>query len=79
MSSYPTFRSRVDAVRQRAGGYGLVRPVQGRLVAGVLAGLARRFRVSPGLIRILFVISILLPGPQVLAYICLWIIMPSER
>jgi phage shock protein C len=57
---------------------GLVRPRQGRIVAGVLAGLARRFGVSPALVRVLFVLSILLPGPQILAYIALWILMPSE-
>ena len=57
---------------------GLVRPRQGRIVAGVLAGVARRFGVSVALVRALFVLSILLPGPQILAYIALWILMPSE-
>jgi len=57
---------------------GLVRPRQGRVVAGVLVGLANRFGVSPGAARILFVLSMLLPGPQILAYIALWILMPSE-
>jgi phage shock protein PspC (stress-responsive transcriptional regulator) len=57
---------------------GLVRPRQGRVVAGVLVGLANRFGVSPGVARLLFVLSMLLPGPQILAYIALWILMPSE-
>jgi phage shock protein PspC (stress-responsive transcriptional regulator) len=56
----------------------LVRPRQGRIVAGVLAGVARRFGVSSALVRVLFVLSMLLPGPQILAYIALWILMPSE-
>jgi phage shock protein PspC (stress-responsive transcriptional regulator) len=55
----------------------LVRP-QRRIVAGVCAGLARRFGVSPTLVRILFVASLLLPGPQILVYLALWVIMPSE-
>jgi phage shock protein PspC (stress-responsive transcriptional regulator) len=55
----------------------LVRP-QRRIVAGVCAGLARRFGVSPTLVRILFVVSLLLPGPQILVYLALWVIMPSE-
>jgi phage shock protein PspC (stress-responsive transcriptional regulator) len=65
-------------VKQRMAGRGLIRPRQGRIVAGVLAGLANRFGVSPGVARLLFVLSIILPGPQVLAYVVLWILMPSE-
>ncbi|PZU43417.1 MAG: hypothetical protein DI571_08990 [Arsenicicoccus sp.] len=34
--------------------------------------------MSAGMVRILFVLSMLLPGPQVLAYIVLWILMPAE-
>jgi phage shock protein PspC (stress-responsive transcriptional regulator) len=34
--------------------------------------------MSPTLVRVLFVLSCLLPGPQVLLYIALWIIVPSE-
>jgi len=56
----------------------LTRPRRGRLLAGVCAGLARRFGVAPSLVRILFVISCVLPGPQVLAYVALWILMPEE-
>ena len=55
----------------------LVRP-RDRMIAGVCAGLARRFGISPTVVRLLFVLSILLPGPQFLIYIVLWIIMPSE-
>ncbi len=55
----------------------LVRPRR-RVIAGVCAGLARRFDVSPTLVRVLFVASCLLPGPQVLLYVALWIILPSE-
>jgi phage shock protein PspC (stress-responsive transcriptional regulator) len=56
----------------------LVRPRDNRWIAGVCSGLARRFGLSPGLVRLLFVLSCLLPGPQVLVYIALWIIMPNE-
>lgn len=55
-----------------------MRPRRGRLLAGVAAGLARRFDVSPTLVRVVFVASLLLPGPQVLLYLGLWIIMPTE-
>jgi phage shock protein PspC (stress-responsive transcriptional regulator) len=57
----------------------LVRPQRGRLVAGVCAGLARRFDMSPTAVRVLFVLSMLLPGPQILLYLALWIILPPER
>ncbi|WP_329106712.1 PspC domain-containing protein [Micromonospora sp. NBC_01699] len=56
----------------------LARPRDGRMIAGVCAGLARRFGLSTGLVRLLFVLSVILPGPQVLLYIALWIILPNE-
>jgi phage shock protein C len=57
----------------------LTRPTEGRIIAGVCAGLARRFGWSVFLVRLLFVLSIVIPGSQVLVYIILWILMPSER
>ena len=57
----------------------LVRPRRGKILAGVCAAVARRFDVSPTLVRVLFVLSLFLPGPQILAYLVLWIVVPSER
>ncbi len=48
------------------------------MVGGVCAGLAQRFDVSPLVVRTLFVVSCVLPGPQFLIYIGLWLIIPSE-
>ena len=56
----------------------LVRPREGRMIAGVCAGIADRLGVSRTLVRLAFVLSIVLPGPQVLLYVLLWIVMPSE-
>ncbi len=56
----------------------LVRPRDNRVIAGVCLGLARRFGWDPTLVRTLFVLSFLLPGPQVLIYVALWVIMPDE-
>jgi phage shock protein PspC (stress-responsive transcriptional regulator) len=56
----------------------LVRPRDNRWIAGVCSGLAYRFGLPPMLVRVLFVLSCLLPGPQVLVYILLWILMPGE-
>lgn len=58
---------------------GLYRPREGRMIGGVCAGLARRFGLGTGTVRLLAVISCLLPGPQFLIYIALWIVMPSEE
>ncbi len=56
----------------------LVRPRQGRMRAGVCAGLAQRFGMSAGMVRLLFLLSLLLPGTQVIIYLILWILMPDE-
>lgn len=56
----------------------LARPRDNRMIAGVCAGLARRFGMSAGMMRLLFVLSVLLPGPQVIIYLALWIVMPNE-
>ena len=57
----------------------LVRPRQGRMIAGVCAGLGQRFGMSAGMVRLLFLLSLLLPGTQVIIYLILWILMPSEE
>jgi phage shock protein PspC (stress-responsive transcriptional regulator) len=58
---------------------GLVRPREGRVIAGVCAGLGRRFGIAPWPARILFVLVLfILPGSQILIYPLLWWLMPSE-
>jgi phage shock protein PspC (stress-responsive transcriptional regulator) len=56
----------------------LSRPRDDRWIAGVCSGLARRFGLSSGTMRLIFVVSCLLPGPQFLAYLALWIFLPNE-
>ncbi|MGA8211741.1 MAG: PspC domain-containing protein [Nocardioidaceae bacterium] len=55
----------------------LVRPRR-RVIAGVCAGLAQRYGWSPTVVRVVFVLSTVLPGPQFLVYLVLWVIMPNE-
>lgn len=58
---------------------GLVRPREGRVLAGVCAGLGRRFGLSPWVSRLLFVlILMIIPGSQIIVYPILWVLMPSE-
>ena len=56
----------------------LVRPRNGRWIAGVCAGIADRFGLSRTVVRLLFVLSVILPGPQIVIYALLWILIPSE-
>ena len=56
----------------------LTRPQQGKVIAGVCAGLAQRFGWNANVVRLLFLLSCLLPGPQFLIYIVLWAFIPSE-
>ncbi len=58
---------------------GLYRPRHGGLLGGVCAGLARRFGISATMMRLIFVISIIIPGSQVLIYLLLWLLMPKEQ
>ena len=67
-------------VRESMAGQGLVRPEQGRVLAGVCAGLARRFGIDPWLTRVLFVVGlVVLPGSPLVIYPVLWLLMPEER
>ena len=59
---------------------GLIRPREGRVLGGVLAGLGRRFGLGPWTTRLLFVLVLMvLPGSQILIYPVLWVLMPSEE
>jgi phage shock protein PspC (stress-responsive transcriptional regulator) len=57
----------------------LVRPRNGRVIAGVCAAIADRFGIARTLVRLAFVLSIVLPGPQIVVYLLLWILIPSEK
>ncbi|MHA7264353.1 PspC domain-containing protein [Arthrobacter sp. TMN-37] len=55
----------------------LVRPRNGKVIAGVCAALAARFGISRTLVRLLFVIFGLV-GAGEIAYIILWIVIPKS-
>ena len=59
------------------GGQGLVRPRQGRMIAGVCAGLARRYAMPVFLVRVLMVAAGL-AGVGVVAYPVAWVLIPNE-
>jgi len=57
----------------------LARDTSNQVIAGVCSGIARRMGWSPTLVRVAFVVSIILPGPQVFLYLLLWMLLPADR
>ncbi|GGK18715.1 hypothetical protein GCM10010124_09150 [Pilimelia terevasa] len=57
--------------------HGLVRPVQGRYLAGVCAGIARTTRTDPVLWRVLLAVLGLF-GVGIAVYLVLWLVSPAE-
>ncbi len=69
----------MNDIHQSFRNQGLVRPRDGRVLGGVVAGLGRRFGINPWPARLLFVLVLMvIPGSQLLVYPVLWILMPSE-
>ena len=56
----------------------LTRDTSHAMVAGVCAGIARRYGLSRSGLRLAFVISCILPGPQFIAYLLLWVLIPAD-
>jgi phage shock protein PspC (stress-responsive transcriptional regulator) len=59
--------------------YRLTRDTRHAVVAGVCAGIARRYGLSRTGLRVAFVVSCVLPGPQFVAYLLLWVLIPADR
>ncbi|MCL4802890.1 MAG: PspC domain-containing protein [Anaerolineae bacterium] len=57
----------------------LTRVEDGRMVAGVCAGLAKYFGVDPTLVRIIFILLTIFAAGGVLIYLVLWLLMPMEQ
>ena len=58
--------------------YGLVRPMQGRFVAGVCAGLGRATRTDPVLWRVVLAVLVCFAGIGAVIYLALWVLTPEE-
>lgn len=56
----------------------LVRPRQGRMIAGVCAGLAQHFGWSVTMVRLVWLLMLLFAGTGLLIYVVLWIVVPNE-
>ena len=79
MSPPPSYPSPVGPTGGSPSRWGLRRPRSGRVIAGVCAAIADRYGLSRNVVRVLFVLSCLLPGPQFLVYVLGWVLIPSER
>jgi phage shock protein C len=55
---------------------GLARPAEGRVIGGVSAAFARRYGVNPFVARVITIAAAI--GFTPLAYVALWVLMPSE-
>jgi phage shock protein PspC (stress-responsive transcriptional regulator) len=58
--------------------YGLVRPVRGRVFAGVCAAIGRATNTDPVLWRVIFAVLGLVGGVGIVAYLVGWMLIPSE-
>jgi phage shock protein PspC (stress-responsive transcriptional regulator) len=56
----------------------LTRDTQHKVIGGVCAGIARRYGLPTTGLRLAFVISCILPGPQFIAYLLLWALLPAD-
>jgi phage shock protein PspC (stress-responsive transcriptional regulator) len=69
----PTLDPHAEAERK------LIRPTEGRVVAGVAAGLSSYFGISPIVYRVAFAALVLLGGSGLILYAAAWLIIPDER
>ncbi|QGU07059.1 PspC domain protein [Corynebacterium occultum] len=53
----------------------LERSTTDKWLGGVLGGIAQTYDWNPTLVRVLFIASFVLPGPQLLIYLGVWIVM----
>jgi phage shock protein PspC (stress-responsive transcriptional regulator) len=56
----------------------LERPIEGRWVAGVAAGLADYFGLDAGLVRVIFVLTAAFGAIGLLAYVAAWLLVPEQ-
>ncbi|GII80135.1 PspC family transcriptional regulator [Sphaerisporangium rufum] len=48
-----------------------------KMIAGVCGGLAESWGWTPTMVRLLFVLSCVLPGPQFVIYLIMWLVIPK--
>ena len=57
----------------------LVRPREGRMIAGVCAGIGQFFGIDANIVRIIFaVLTIFSAGAAALIYLVAWVVVPED-
>ena len=62
-----------------ASGRRLYRSTRDAKLGGVCAGIAELYGWDVITVRLVVALSILLPGPQVIAYLIAWVLVPTDR
>jgi phage shock protein C len=70
------YENSLDGARAWFEHNGLTRPREGRLLGGVTAGFARRFRLNLLVARVAMVVGVVVLTP--LLYLPLWVLMPKD-
>jgi phage shock protein PspC (stress-responsive transcriptional regulator) len=68
-----------SAAASQAGSLALRRPAEGRMLAGVAAGVARSLGLDPVIVRIAFLVLALAGGAGVPLYLAGWLLIPDEQ
>ena len=55
----------------------LVRPLEGRMIAGVCAGFALQYGWDVVIVRLIVLLSVFFAGLPLLAYAVAWVVMPN--
>jgi phage shock protein PspC (stress-responsive transcriptional regulator) len=56
----------------------LVRKTDGKMIAGVAAGIADYFDVDVTLVRVIIVVTAIMGGFGLILYVVMWILVPEE-
>lgn len=77
----PTTDDRTEPARPTGmpGARKLYRSTRDAKIGGVCGGIAESMGWDPTTVRLVAALSLLLPGPQALAYIVAWIILPTDQ
>lgn len=57
----------------------LVRPREGRKIAGVCQGVAQYLGIDVTVVRLLWVLAVVFCGCGILAYIIAWVVIPDQQ
>ena len=57
----------------------IYRSTREKILGGVCGGMGEYFNIDPVIVRLVWVLTVLLAGTGILAYIIAWILIPKEE